>query len=267
MKHDIINFVHANGFPAKSYNTFLDLFSDDFKVIALEKYGHNPLYSITHNWQYLVDELIAFVITQKKALNREHEKVINIGHSFGGVISFMAACQRPDLFKGVIMLDPPAFTGTTAFMMKLLKGTKLFDKISPAGKSNIRRKQWPLNTNMVEQFKHKSLFKNFDIRCLSDYANHGFVNRNQKQELLFSAEVETEVFRTLPVNLGSYKSKLNIPATLIYAQNGVCTGKAVKRFAKQNIINTVEFTDAGHMFPLEKPEQTAALIKGIIKTF
>jgi pimeloyl-ACP methyl ester carboxylesterase len=267
MKHDIINFVHANGFPAKSYNTFLDLFVDDFKVIALDKYGHNPLYSITHNWQYLVDELIAFVITQNKALNRENEKVINIGHSFGGVISFMAACQRPELFKGVIMLDPPAFTGTTAFMMKLLKGTELFDKITPAGKANIRRNHWPLNANMVDQFKHKSLFKNFDPRCLSDYANHGFIKRNQKQELLFSASVETQVFRTLPVNLGSFKNKLNIPATLIYAQNGVCSKKAVKRFAKKNDINTVELANTGHMFPLEQPEQTAALIKDIIKTF
>lgn len=267
MKNEVINFVHANGFPAKSYNTFLGLFRDDFKVIALDKYGHNPLYSVTHNWQYLVDELIEFVISQNKALKRENEKVINIGHSFGGVISFMAACQRPDLFKGVIMLDPPAFTGTTAFMMKLLKGTKLFDKMSPAGKANVRRKQWPLNANMVEQFKHKSLFKNFDPRCLSDYANHGFIARNQKQELLFSAEVETQVFRTIPVNLGSFKNKLKMPATLIYAQNGVCKPKAVKRFANKNRINTIEFTNSGHMFPLEQPEKTAALIKDIIMKF
>jgi len=264
MNNNIINFVHANGFPAKSYTTFLDMFGDDFKIIALEKYGHNPLYSITHNWQYLVDELIEFVIMQKKTLKRDSEKVINIGHSFGGVISFMAACQRPDLFKCVIMLDPPAFTGATAFMMKLLKGSKLFDKISPAGKASIRRKQWPLNADMVNQFKHKALFKNFDPRCLSDYATHAIVNRNQKQELLFSAEVETEVFRTLPVNLGSFKKKLNLPATLIYAQNGVCTQSAVKRFTKKNDINMIEMTNTGHMFPLEQPEKTATLIKDII---
>jgi len=267
MSNEVINFVHANGFPAKSYSTFLQDFTSDYTVIALDKYGHDPLYRITHNWQFLVDELIAFVTMQLRVLNRVNEKVINIGHSFGGVISFMAACQRPDLFKAVVMLDPPAFTGSTAFMMRLLKGTKLYDKISPAGKANMRRKHWPLNTDMVNQFKHKSLFKNFDPRCLSDYANHGFINRNQKQELLFSAEVETEVFRTLPVNLGSFKNKLNIPATLIYAQNGVCTAKAVKRFAKKNDINTIELANTGHMFPLEQPEKTAALIKNIINKF
>jgi pimeloyl-ACP methyl ester carboxylesterase len=264
MQNDIINFVHANGFPAKSYNTFLDNFSTDFQVIALDKYGHDPLYAITHNWQYLVDELIQFVIKQKKLLKRENDKVINIGHSFGGVISFMAACQRPDLFKAVIMLDPPAFTGATAFMMKLLKGTKLFDKISPAGKAKIRRKQWPLNADMVNQFKHKALFKNFDPRCLSDYATHGIVKRNQRQELLFSAEVEAEVFRTLPVNLASYKKKLDLPATLIYAQDGVCTIRAVNRFAKKNDINVLKMPNSGHMFPLEQPEKTAELIKKII---
>lgn len=148
--------------------------------------------------------------------------------------------------------------------MKLLKGTQLFDKITPAGKAKVRRKQWPLNADMVNQFKHKALFKNFDSRCLSDYATHAIVNRNQRQELLFSAKVETEIFRTLPVNLGNFKKKLNVPATLIYAQNGVCTESAVKRFTKTNDINMIKMPNTGHMFPLEQPEKTAALIKDII---
>ncbi|SFC00914.1 alpha/beta hydrolase [Pseudoalteromonas denitrificans] len=267
MPKPIINFVHANGFPAASYNTFLEYIKPDYQIMALPQYGHNPLYGITHNWQYLVDELIEFVLIQNQIIKDKNQKVINVGHSFGGVISFMAACQRPDLFKGLIMLDPPAFTGSTAFLMKLLKNTRFIDHITPAGRTKMRRKQWPLSANMVNQFKHKALFKNFDPRCLADYAHNAIVQRNQKLELAFSAEVETDIFRNLPVNLNQFKNKLTIPATLIYAENGVCSPRLVHKFSSKNNINVIKRPNIGHMFPLEQPEETALLIKHTIKSW
>ena len=60
-KPPIINFVHANGFPAATYKTFLHYFNDDFTVIAHKKYGHNAHFPIHNNWQYLVDELIEYL--------------------------------------------------------------------------------------------------------------------------------------------------------------------------------------------------------------
>ncbi|MFT5816136.1 MAG: pimeloyl-ACP methyl ester carboxylesterase, partial [Psychroserpens sp.] len=96
MSKPVINFVHANGFPAGSYRTFLSLFSNDYSTIALEQYGHDDCYPIHNNWQFLVNELVNFI-------KKQDQKVICVGHSFGGVISFMAACQHPELFRGVVM--------------------------------------------------------------------------------------------------------------------------------------------------------------------
>ncbi|MCI2283470.1 alpha/beta hydrolase [Colwellia sp. MSW7] len=87
--------------------------------MAHEKYGHDERYPVENNWQPLVDELIDFVKQQLDV--HQQKQVINVGHSFGGVISFIAACQQPELFSGLIMLDPPVITGSTAFMMKFLK--------------------------------------------------------------------------------------------------------------------------------------------------
>ena len=61
MQTNIINFAHANGFPAGSYKTLFDYFPDHFKIIALDKYGHNEQKPINHNWQAQVDELINFL--------------------------------------------------------------------------------------------------------------------------------------------------------------------------------------------------------------
>ena len=264
MSKTLINFVHANGFPAGSYQTLFNYFPDQYQVISHQKYGHDKQYPVENNWQPLVDELINFV-KQQLAIHQQ-EQVINVGHSFGGVIAFIAACQQPKLFKGLIMLDPPVVTGGTALAMKFIKKTRLIDKLSPAGKAKVRRTHWPLGTDIAKLFARRQLFKNFDRRCLDDYINHGIVERNEQLELVFSAQVEANIFRNLAENLSSYKNQLKIPATLIYGEKtDVCPHSFFKKFIKLNKNIILTTTSGGHMFPLEHPEASAQLIAGIMK--
>lgn len=268
MPKTLINFVHANGFPAGSYQTLFNYLQSNsaftnYQVVALEKYGHNEKYPVENNWQPLVDELIHYIRKQLKANNQT--SLICVGHSFGGVISFIAACQQPELFKGLIMLDPPVVTGSTALAVRLIKKTKLMDKFSPAGKAKVRRTHWPLSCDVEKLFASRPLFKNFDQRCLADYVNHGIVERNNQLELAFSAKIEAAIFRNLAANLSSYKNKLNIPATLVYAdKTDVFPHRFFKKFATLNKKIALQITQGGHMFPLEAPEKTAALIIDII---
>ncbi len=262
MSKTLINFVHANGFPAGSYQTLFDYFPEKYHVISHEKYGHDEQYPVENNWQPLVDELINFV--KQQLYIHKQEQVINVGHSFGGVIAFIAACQQPELFKGLIMLDPPVVTGGTALAMKFIKKTRLIDKFSPAGKAKVRRTHWPLGTDIAKLFSSRQLFKNFDKRCLENYVAHGIVERNEQLELVFSAQVEADIFRTLTENLSSYKNQLKVPASLIYAdQTDVCPHNFFKKFVKLNKNIQLVTTSGGHMFPLEQPEKTSELISEI----
>ena len=264
MTSHVINFSHANGFPAKSYQTLFNYLPEKMHVIALDKYGHNPEKPINHNWQAQVEELISFVESQQK----NGSKVICLGHSFGGVISFIACCRRPDLFKALIMLDPPVLSGTNALMLKLLKKTPWIDKFSPAGKSKNRRTHWPLGTDIASLFSRRALFRHFDTRCLDDYIKHGIEEKNGQLELVFDAEVETNIFRNLPCNLSTYKNKLTIPATLIYGTTtDVFPQNIFKRFVKLNKHIKLQTTPGGHMFPLESPEETAQLITDIVQEY
>ncbi len=266
MPKTLINFAHANGFPAGSYQTLFNYLPKTFQVVALDKYGHDEKYPVEDNWQPLVDEMINFVLKQLTAYKQT--QVITVGHSFGGVIAFIAACQRPELFKGLIMIDPPVVTGSTALAMKFVKKTRLIDKFSPAGKAKNRRTHWPLETDVSKLFSQKKLFKNFDKRCLDDYIKHGIIERNEQLELAFSAQVETEIFRHLAENLSSYKNKLTVPTTLIYAeQSDVFPYRYFNKFAKLNKKVELITTQGSHMFPLEKPEETANLIKKIALNF
>ena len=269
MSKYLINFAHANGFPAGSYKTFFNTFPNEFTIMAHDQFGHNPNYPWHNNWHHLVEELIHYVVDK---VLENNEKMIAVGHSFGGVLSFMAVCKRPDLFKGLIMLDPPVITGSISPLIRLIKKTPLIDKLSPAGKAKIRRTQWPVNSNLIKRFSQRKLFSNFDARCLKDYVDHGIReysnNHGQGLELTFSAEVEAGIFRNLPTNLASFNNKLSVPATIVYAQNtDVCPHYFFKRFAKQHKMKIQRFDNVGHMFPLERPEQTSALITSIINAW
>lgn len=259
MTKTLINFVHANGFPAGSYQALFNYLPMKYQVISHEKYGHDTQHPVKDNWQPLVDELINFV--KQQLLINNQQQVINVGHSFGGVIAFIAACQQPQLFKGLIMLDPPVLSGSTAVAVRLLKKTRLIDKFSPAGKAKVRRTHWPLGTDIAKSFAHRKLFKNFDKRCLDDYISHGIIERNNQLELVFSSQVETDIFRNLAVNLSSYKNQLKVPASLIYAdKTDVFPHVYFKKFVKLNKSIDLKVTQGGHMFPLERPEDTAQLI-------
>ncbi|WOH36839.1 alpha/beta hydrolase [Thalassotalea fonticola] len=261
MTKPIINFVHANGFPAGSYRTFLEEFSPHYKIIAHDKFGHNHNYPSHNNWQHLVTELVEFI-------KKQDSKVICVGHSFGGVISFIAACQHPELFQGLIMLDPPVYTGRLSWLLHLAKKTPLIDKVSPAGKAKSRQRHWPIETNLVTNFGRKKLFQDFDSRCLQDYVDSAVTNRNKRFELIFSPEVEADIFRHLPSNLLKFKNKLTVPAALIYGEKtDVLPIRYFERFAKLNQIELTMMPDGGHMFPLEQPEKTAELIGKLIKNW
>lgn len=264
MSKTLINFVHANGFPAGSYQTLFNYLPEQYQVISHEKYGHDEKYPVEKNLQPLVDELIHFVKQQLET--HQQKQVFCVGHSFGGVISFMAACQQPALFKGLIMLDPPVVTGAAAIAMKLIKKTRLIDKFSPSGKAQTRRTQWPLGTDIAQLFAPRQLFKSFDRRCLDDYISHGVIERNEQLELAFSSQVEADIFRNLATNLSSYKNQLKVPATLIYAeQTDLFPHSFFKKFTKLNKNIQLSTTSGGHMFPLEQPEKTAQLIANTIE--
>tara|TARA_B110000116_G_C16740390_1_gene538229 strand:+ start:581 stop:1384 length:804 start_codon:yes stop_codon:yes gene_type:complete len=264
MTRNVINFAHANGFPTGSYQTLFNYLPDNTQVIALDKYGHDPKKPVNHNWQAQVDELIAYVDSQQVDGN----KIICLGHSFGGVISFIACCQRPDLFKGLIMLDPPVLSGVGALAARLLKKTKWIDKFSPAGRAKNRRSQWPLGTDIGATFAQRKLFKPFDSRCLGDYITYGICERNNQLELVFDAQVEANIFRNIPSNLSSYKNKLTVPATLVYGdKTDVFPHHIFGDFIKLNKHIKLKKVNGGHMFPLESPQKTAKLIAEIIKDF
>ena len=250
----LIHFAHANGFPASSYNKmFASL--QDAEILALEKYAHNPTFPISREWQGQVDELCDFLSSNAK------EPVFGVGHSFGGVITYMSACKRPDLFRGIVLLDPPLITGLTRHVVNILRKTPFFDHVTPAHKAITRCTQWPQGTDLVDYFRNKALFRNMDIECVQDYVNAVIEETDDGYQLGFDHKAEAELFRTIPSNITRFYGQLKVPGLLISGENSqVCTTRLVRPFIKHNNLLHEEIKGCGHMFPLEQPEWVAERI-------
>ncbi|QJR79494.1 alpha/beta hydrolase [Alteromonas pelagimontana] len=255
-----LHFAHANGFPAASYQTLFQQLPKEWKILSVPQFGHSSRFPVAANWQHQVTELIDYVANHAD----DSEPVFAVGHSFGAVISFMAACEAPSLFKGVIMLDPPLVTGAYSWLLKLLKHTPLIDKITPAALSQNRRRKWQKDTDLVAYFQAKGLFKNMDRRCVEDYVQGVMKERNGHWELGFNVDVETAIFRHVPHNLKRYAGKLQCPALLVTGQDtAVCVPPQRNSFIRANKLTHQE-VQGGHMFPLEYPDIVASVISSTL---
>ena len=255
---DILHFSHANGFPAGSYSTLFSHLSDDFDIGVIDRIGHHSDYPVTNNWSELVKQLIDYF---EQAYS---QPVYAVGHSLGGILSLMVAAQRPDLVKGLIMLDAPFLTAFEAHGIALVKRLGLMDKVTPAGRTLGRKEKWDSVEHAAEYFSQKRLFSAFDKRCLDDYVNFGTQPiLGGGSGLHFKADTEISIYRTIPNNLHHTK-RLAMPSAVIAGSSSNVFKRHHEVKLKRQLGMEVSWVDGSHMFPLEKPDVTVELIKNYI---
>ncbi|MFC1824368.1 alpha/beta hydrolase, partial [Thermodesulfobacteriota bacterium] len=192
MKKAILHFAHANGLPGGTYTKLVSYLQQHYSVIAVDKLGHTPEYPVTDNWPALLDELIEHIEC------RADEPVIGVGHSLGGILTFLAAYHRPELFSQIIILEPALLYGPFALLFFFLKKVRLIDRVYFVTQTQKRRAEWPDRKEAETYLGKRPPFKQFDPECLRDYVKYGTVKNETGVKLSFDVEVETDLFKTTP---------------------------------------------------------------------
>ncbi len=259
MSQPILHFAHANGFPGQSYRVLLEPMQNQWQIKMLDRLGHQPNFPVNKNWQNLVDELLQYL-----EQTCGDKPVVGVGHSLGGVVTYMAALKTPERFSQIILLDPPLLTGFDSLGLKLGKRFGFIDKITPAGITKGRRSHFPDQVTAVNYFAGKNLFKNFHPQALQDYVEFGTEQRATGGiQLRFSPAVEVAIFRNLADNLTGSHRKLKVPASIIRGESSeLITEQREKRLRRMGF--EIYPVPGGHMFPLEHPEQTRQCLEKIL---
>ena len=252
-------FSHANGFPAGTYRLLFERWqAAGWRVLALPKFGHDPAFPVASNWPHTRNELIAFIEREAPG-----ERVHLVGHSLGGYLSLLAACRRPDLAAGLVLIDSPVLAGWRAHSVQVAKAARLIGRISPGRVSKSRRTHWPSAEAAHAHYAAKSLFARWDPRVLADYIACGIEPDTEHPDggvrLAFRREIETRFYNTLPHHFGALLKRhppqcpvafLGGTRSTEVRQVGLAETRAVTR-------GRMAWLDGTHLFPMEQPLATA----------
>lgn len=255
-----IVFSHANGFPADCYRVLFDIWRDaGWQVHALPQFAHDPAFPVSSNWPRLRDQLIHFIDDVVKP----SAPVTLIGHSLGGLLSLLAACKRPDLAASVVMLDAPVISGWKAHSLRAVKAMQLMPKLGPGKISRQRRHEWPDRAAVLAHFAAKHKFARWDPRVLQAYVDCGFEERaDGKTHLAFSREAETRIYNTLPHHLDALLKRHppRCPVGFIGGTQSDEMRRAGLAATKALVGDREIWLEGSHLFPFERPDDTAAQV-------
>ena len=258
-----IAFSHANGFPAGTYRLLFEAWrAVGFDVIAVERYGHNPLFPVSSNWPHLRDQLIQLIDQQAQG-----QPVHLVGHSLGGYLSLLAACRRPDLALSVVLIDSPVVAGWRAHSVQVMKVSGLLKRFTPGRVSVRRRWQWPSADAAWQHFSSKAAFARWQPDVLRDYIASGTEADPDAPEpggvrLAFRCDVETRIYNTLPHHLHAllHKHPPQCPVSYL-AGTRSAEGRQVGLAATRALVHErLQWVAGTHLFPMERPEETAQAV-------
>lgn len=261
MSKEIIHFAHANGFPARTYSKLFSFLEPRFDIGYIERHGHNPDFPVNDGWSGLRDELSHEIET------RYTRPVIGVGHSLGGILHFLVAVEKPELYKRIILLDAPIISRLSSNALWIMKTLKLIDRYTPSQMTRLRRRSWPDKQEAFGHFKQKELFAAFDEGVLRDYVEYGLVPGETGLELFFAPRVEARIYRTLPHHLPRFRGRLRVPAAYIGGSHSREARLARLGFMKKHFPFDFHTISGSHLFPFEKPKETANKIDEIITCF
>ena len=249
-----IVFAHSNGFTAKTYRYFLEQLAPN-NITTFDNIGMNTEWA---KWKDFAPQLI-------RQIEENHdEPVVGLGHSLGAAVTFFAAEMRPDLFSKVILIEPPIFSFRKRLFIWLFTQIGIADRFSPAGAA-LRRRDFFENREMAYKgLRHKGIFKRFDENCFQDYIDYGFKATENGVTLNYPKALEAKVFSNPPFFFKN--PKLEMPVHFIYSKFYKTLDRKDITWWKKTFsyIKFHEF-DGGHMFPLEKPKETAKFLQELIE--
>lgn len=253
----VLFFAHANGFPSETYRKLFAGLEPDYRIHRLAQHGHDPRFPVDDNWGNLVVELI-------ESLERLDGPVWGVGHSLGGILHFHAALRRPELYRGVVMLDSPLLTVVDRLAIRAAKRFGFIDRLTPAGRSLGRRDRFADHAQARAYFAGKALFRRLDPDCLDDYVRHGLAPAEDGLRLRFDPATEIDIYRSVPHRVPGRPQRLAVPLAMVRGRDSRTVLPHHVRLARRLPRGECLSVPGSHMFPLERPQHTAELLRGLL---
>lgn len=254
----------ANGFVPHTYLPSMRPLFEQYHVVsapprALWGDGAQPNFEEMMDWRQVADDLLdAFEQFSLK-------NVVAVGHSLGGIASFLATLKNPQPFKALILLDPTILDPHIFEMMAHLRqlGTPAQH---PLAQGALRRKRtFESAEAFYLRYRTHPAFSQWHEDALREYATHGTIPTAEGVTLAWSPEWEAYYFSSPFLGLWEVLPQANpaIPTLIIQgAESDTLTTENLDRV--KTLIPHASYVSVaghGHLFPHTAPHETAQLIR------
>lgn len=250
-----LHFAVANGFPLETYTPLLAQLGETFTV---EHYAPRPLIpnqlpDVLDSWEQFADDLI-------EALRRAGgDPVLGVGHSFGGVISVIAAAKAPELFTGLVLLDATFLDEGALRAFEGMRAVGEGDRFFLVKQALNRRATFESLESAFDYWRPKPLFTDWSDEALWYYIRAALVEADEGFVLRWSPEWEARIFATIPVDEWDWLSRVPtaLPVLVLRGlQSDTLLADPAARLCDALHADYAEI-EGGHLFPMSAPDRTA----------
>ena len=251
-----IVFAHANGYPPGSYQQFINHLTPHFHVLGFHQ---RPLWSAEHppvrlNWRRLADDMIETLGATQAG------PVWMMGHSMGATLSTFAAVKKPELFKGLLLIDP-VYMSTRRVARAQLTPARRQEKWPMIHKTLNRPDRFSDHNAAFDFYRGKRVFSKFSDQVLLDYVHAGTRPTGEGDlQLAYAREWEAAAYRSTPW-VWPRVAKLKLPVLGLRGESSDTLNQAsFRRWQRLQPQAELHTCPGGHLLPMEHPEGTARYV-------
>ncbi len=259
----LLLFSHANGMNALTYRRLLEPLADEIAPIAWDFRGQGFSFGRQgqqlNGWEDYARDMIDFLETLPTP-------IVLAGHSLGGVTSLIVAHMRPDLVKGLVLIDPVIFPPSLLVIFKLLRLFNIHDRFPIAVRASKRQAIWESPEQLFNSYHGRGAFKTWPDEILRDYLSGGVFEREDgKVELCCSPAWEARTFSFTPTKPWKWVKQLKMPLTVVYGnESNAFLKPAADRIKRlQPNAKMIGVDSATHFVAMEEPEITREAIRNM----
>ncbi len=200
-------------------------------------------------------------------------KILGIGHSVGAMTTIMAAIQRPEYFRLLVLIEPVLFTRARSSLMRLIAPLNILRQVHPLIKGTLRRKRsFSDRDAMFENYRAKKIFQRLSDQVLGDYVDGLALDLpDGRVGLKYSPEWEARIYETGGLAdwyVWKNLSRISCPVLVIWGEQTDTLQPITFHNMVKKMVNGkgVTVPGAGHLLPLEKPYLTAEIILDYLQT-
>jgi pimeloyl-ACP methyl ester carboxylesterase len=251
-------FLHATGFNALTYDPLLAPLAETTAIAAIDQRGHglstlpaDPAGLI--DWWPYAGDIIAVL---DRWVPEGAPPVVLAGHSMGGMVSLLAASQRPKAVRGLVLLDPVFMPPAVRLALYTPWGRARSRRFGLAVGAAKRRPVFPSKAEALATYRTRKAFSTWTPGFLEAYVEGGFVDDPEGVRLACNPAWESATFSAQRHASWKALKSVPMPVHILAAGSGsTVVGGAAKvvRVAPRTVAETLD-PETTHFFPMERPD-------------